>query len=95
MATLLLKIIYLFIYFLIDYVKDYFKHLERGNLPLVPIKMLWNPCVPTKVSFFSWEAWLGKMLTMEQSKKRGNLASRYPFCRKYEEGLEHIMIHCQ
>ena len=34
-------------------VKDNFTHLERGNRPLVPIKLLWNSCVPTELSFFT------------------------------------------
>ena len=32
-------------------VKENFTHLERGSRPLVPVKLLWNSCVPTKVSF--------------------------------------------
>ena len=34
-------------------VKENFTHLERGNCPLVPVKLLWNSRVPTKVSFFT------------------------------------------
>ena len=41
------------------------------------VKMLWNPIVPTKVGFFAWEVWWGKILTMNQLQKRGfSLASR-------------------
>ena len=43
--------------------------------------LIWNPLVPTKVGFFVWEVWWGKILTMDQLKKRGfSLASRCPFC---------------
>ena len=35
------------------------------------------------------------MLTMNQLKRRGHhLASRCPFCRKNEEELEHLLVHC-
>ena len=35
------------------------------------------------------------MLTMDQLKRRGHhLASRCPFCRKNEEALEHLLVHC-
>ena len=35
------------------------------------------------------------MLTMNQLKRRGNhLASRCSFCRKNEEELEHLLVHC-
>ena len=61
----------------------------------MPFKMLWNPCVPTKVYFFAWEAWWGKVLTSDQLKKMGvSLASRCPFCGEAEEVIEHLFIHC-
>ena len=56
---------------------------------------MWNSYVPSKVGFFAWEAWWGKVLNMNQLKKRGfNLVSKCPFCGKSEETLEHIMIQC-
>ena len=70
-----------------------FNHLESETLPLVLVKVLWNPCVPTKVGFFGRESWWGKVLTMEQMKKRGHqLASRCLLCGRDEEGLEHLLI---
>ena len=68
---------------------------EGGRQHSVPIKMLWNPIVPTKVGFFAWEVWWGKILTMDKLKKRGfSLASRCALCGKDEESLEHLLIHC-
>ena len=76
-------------------VKTCFDLLEGGSQQSVPIKMLWNPTVPTKVGFFAWEVWWGKILTMDQLKKRGfSLVSRCAFCGKDEEFLEHLLIHC-
>ena len=74
----------------IYFVKSCFDMLEGGRQHLVPVKMLWNPVVPSKVGFFFiWEVWWGKILTMNQLKKRGfPMASRCPFC------LEHLLIHC-
>ena len=61
----------------------------------MPVKMLWNPCVPTKVCLFAWKVWWGKVLTSDQLNKRGfSLDSRCPFCGKAEEVMEHIFIHC-
>ena len=34
-------------------IKFSFVFLEGGRQQLVPVKMLWNPCVPTKVCFFA------------------------------------------
>ena len=52
-------------------------------------------CIPTKVSFFAWEAWWGKILTLDQLKKRGkHLANRYPLCGKEEENINHLLLFC-
>ena len=48
-----------------------------------------------KLVFFAWEVGWGKVLTLDQLKKRGfSLASRCPFCGKTEEVMKHIFIHC-
>ena len=61
----------------------------------MPIKMLWNPVVPSKVVFFTWKVWWDKILTMNQQKKKGfSMASRCPFYGEAEEALEHLLIHC-
>ena len=75
-------------------VKANFVLLEGGNLRTVSMKMIWNNCVPPKVSFFAWEVWWGKVLTMEQLKKRGfHMASRCHLCGKVEEDLDHLLVH--
>ena len=50
----------------------------------------------SKMGFFAWEAWWGgRVLTMDQLKKRGfSLANRCPLCRKVEEYIEHLLLHC-
>ena len=59
-----------------------------------PIKLIWNNYIPSKISLFAWEVWWGKILTMEQLKKRGrHLASRCPLCGKDEEQLDHLLLH--
>ena len=58
-------------------------------------KLIWNPCIPTKVAFFAWKVWWGKAMIMEQLKRRGvSLANRYYLCGEAEESLEHLLIHC-
>ena len=60
-----------------------------------PRKLIWNNCIPTKISIFAWEVWWGKILTMKQLKKRGrHLATRCPLCGKHEESLDHLLLHC-
>ena len=59
----------------------------------MPIKMLWNPIVPTKVGFFAWEVLWGKILTMNQVQKIGfSLTSRYPLCKEAEEDFFFFFI---
>lgn len=60
----------------------------------VPVKILWNSWVPTKICFFAWEAWWGKVLTMEQLKKRGFPLASSPLCLAAKEDLNHLLIHC-
>ena len=51
--------------------------------------------MPSKVSFFAWEAAWGKVLTMDQLKKRGwAVANRCFMCCEEEESIDHILIHC-
>ena len=54
-----------------------------------------EPCVPTKMGFFAWEALWGKVLTPYQLKRRGwNIANRsFLYCAE-EETINHILIHC-
>ena len=76
-------------------VKANYKMLEGRNTRAVPLKMLWNSCVPPEVNFFAWEVWWGKVLTLEQLKKRGfQLANRCLLCGKDEESLDHLLLHC-
>ena len=42
-------------------VKSSYDLLEGGRQQLVPVKMIWYPLVPTKVRFFVWEVWWGKI----------------------------------
>ena len=45
--------------------------------------------------FFAWEASWGKVLTLDQLKKRGwILANRCFLCCVEEESIDHILIHC-
>ena len=51
--------------------------------------------MPTKMCFFAWEAFWGKVLTLDQLKKRGRcLANRCFLCCEEEESIDHILIQC-
>ena len=51
--------------------------------------------MPTKVCFFAWEAFWGKVLTLDQLKKRGwCLANKCFLCCEEEQSIDHILIQC-
>ncbi|RVW70775.1 Elongation factor 1-gamma [Vitis vinifera] len=76
-------------------VKSLYSILDSRRGVQFPINIIWNPCVPTKVGFFAWEAFWGKVLTLDQFKKRGRcLANRCFLCCEEEESIDHILIQC-
>ncbi|RVW78924.1 putative ribonuclease H protein [Vitis vinifera] len=76
-------------------VKSLYNDLSSRRAGLFPHGLIWNPSVPSKVCFFAWEASWGKVLTMDQLKKRGwAVANRCFLCCEEEESIDHILIHC-
>ena len=69
------------------------KVLSPRGTPPFPIKGIWVHCVPTKATFFSWEATWGKLLALEKLQRRGrHLPNR---CYLYgQESAHHILLHC-
>ena len=77
------------------FVKSLYGALQTRNSVPFPWSIIWNPCVPSKVGFFAWEALWGKVLTLDQLKRRGwTLANRCFLCLVEEESIDHILIHC-
>ena len=61
-----------------------------------PHRLIWNPVVPQKIGVFAWEAAWGKVLTLDQLKRRGmTFANRCFMCEEEEETIDHLMIHCK
>ena len=76
-------------------VKSLYSILEPGNASLFPCGSIWRANVPPKVAFFAWEAFWGKILTMEQLQRRGySLANRCFLCLSEEETVDHLLLHC-
>ena len=78
-------------------VKLLYEILNRNEVETTPFPALsvWNNMVPLKVGFFAWEASWGKVLTLDQLKKRGRpLANRCYLCEEEEETLNHLLVHC-
>ena len=76
-------------------VKSFYSALEGSSTVLFPKSIIWSPFVPTEVGFFAWEATGGKVLTLDQLKKRGwALPNRCYLCGDAEESINHLLIHC-
>ena len=46
-------------------VKSFYSSLTPCNAREFPSSIVWNPWVPKKVSFFTWEAFWGRILNMD------------------------------
>ena len=76
-------------------VKSLYSVLEPRIAVPFPWNIIWSPCVPTKVGFFALEASWGKVLTLDQLKRRGwAIANKCFLCCAEEESINHIIIHC-
>ena len=63
-----------------------------GTIPF-PLKIVQNPWIPSKVNFFSWEACWGKVLTLDQLKKKSwILANKYALCKEESEFIDPFFI---
>ena len=49
----------------------------------------------TKICFFTWEATWGKILMLDQLKRRGlTFANRCFLCKRWGETVDHLLLHC-
>jgi hypothetical protein len=52
--------------------------------------------VPPRVTFFTWTAVLGKMLTMDNLRKKNIIVMEWCcMCKKSEESIDHLFLHCE
>ena len=69
--------------------------LNSSATPFFPVKGILVHCVPTKATFFAWEAVWGKILTLDKLQRRGwYLPNRCYLCGRDEESVHHILLHC-
>ena len=72
-----------------------FRKLRYSPPTDFPWRSIWNPIVPPKLGFFAWEASWGKVLTLDQLKRKGiPLVNRCSLCEENEETIDHLLIHC-
>ena len=61
-----------------------------------PYRSIWNSVVPPKIDIFTWEAAWGKVVTLDNLKRRGMaFANKCFLCEEDEETINHLLIHCR
>ena len=59
-------------------------------------KGIWKVKVPLKVSFFVWTASLGKILTLDNLRKRGLIVVDWCcMCKRSGESINHLFLNCE
>ena len=73
----------------------YCSTLAGSRIVPFPNSIIWSSCVSPKVGFFAWEASWGKVLALDELKKRSwSLPNRCFLCCAAEETIDHLLIHC-
>ena len=76
-------------------VRSYYRVLWSTTQSPFPWKTIWKSKVPTKVSFFLWTAALGRILTIDNLRRRQVvIVDLYCMCKRGEETIDHLIMHC-
>jgi hypothetical protein len=77
-------------------VKSYYK-LRINSKPVDGTwKSIWKSKAPPMVAFFVWTAALGKILTMDNLRKKNIIVAEWCcMCKKSGESIVHLLLHCE
>ena len=76
-------------------VHSYYSVLIQPNRNFFPWRSMWKSKVPTRVAFFSWTAILGRILTIDNLRKRRVLIIDWCcMCKSNGESVSHLLLHC-
>jgi hypothetical protein len=60
-----------------------------------PWKCVWRSQAPPRAAFFTWSAALGRILTLDNLRKRNIIiVDRCCLCKRDGESVDHILLHC-
>jgi hypothetical protein len=77
-------------------VSSFYKTLVYKESVCFPWKSIWRTKAHSKVAFFAWTAALGKILTVDNLRKRQIIViNRCCMCKKNEESVDHLLLHCE
>jgi hypothetical protein len=76
-------------------VKSYYVTLLTNTNRIVPWKSIWKTKAPTRVAFFVWTAAMGRILTIDNLRRRRVLVMNWCcMCKKSGESITHLFLHC-
>jgi hypothetical protein len=76
-------------------VKTFYRVLSPPGSPHFPWKGIWRTKAPPRVAFFAWTAAWGKILTMDNLRRRGMVVvNRCWLCESDGESVDHLLLHC-
>ena len=76
-------------------VNSFYQCLLSPTHRAYPWKSVWKPRVPPKVNFFIWTASLGKVLTIDNLRKRKLVIMDWCcMCKEAGESIDHLFLHC-
>ena len=76
-------------------VKFYYKVLLQVEPASFPWRTVWRSKVPPRVAFFIWSPALGKILTIDNLRRRRvTIMDWYCMCKVDGESVNHLLLHC-
>ena len=76
-------------------VKSMYKALQLSTFEPFPWQIIWRACVQPKISFFTWDAAYGRILTLDKLQRKGaSLVNRCFLRQQCEESEDHLLLHC-
>ena len=61
-----------------------------------PWKSVWWTQAHPRAIFFAWSAGLGKILTLDNLRRRWVIVTnRFCMCKRSEETVDHLLLHCE
>jgi hypothetical protein len=76
-------------------VRSYYSVLLKPSRISFPWRSVWKAKVPSRVTFFSWTATLGRILTIDNLRKRKVLIIDWCcMCKTNGESVNHLLLHC-
>jgi len=76
-------------------VKSFFGSMMCSGGSRFPWKSVWRSQAPQRAAFFTWSAALGRILTLDNLRKRHIIiVDRCCLCKRHGESVDHILLHC-